>query len=99
MYESIRTIPKEYKMVLDILFGIAIISTLTLGYTTWNQMQKVERLEDWIENYSSRIVQTKNVLDELDSEGKFESDDEIGVVFEGIKDAVNELNTITEKEI
>ena len=86
-------------MVLDILFGIAIISTLTLGYTTWNQMQKVERLEDWIENYSSRIVQTKNVLDELDSEGKFKSDDEIGVVFTGIQDAVNDLTKITEKDI
>ena len=86
-------------MVLDILFGIAIISTLTLGWTTYNQMQKVERLEDWVENYSARIIQTKNVLDELDSEGKFESDDEIGAVFEGIKNAVNDLTSITEKEI
>ena len=86
-------------MVLDILFGIAIISTLTLGYTTWNQMQKVERLEDWIENYSSRIVQTKTILDDLDSEGKFESDDEIGVVFQGIQQAVNDLTTITEEDI
>ena len=86
-------------MVLDILFGIAIISTLTLGYTTWNQFQKVERLEDWIENYSSRIVQTKTILDDLDSEGKFESDDEIGVVFQGIQQAVNDLTTITEEDI
>jgi len=86
-------------MVLDILFGIAIISMLTLGYTTWNQMQKVERLEDWIENYSSRIVQTKTILDELDSEGKFEADDEVGTVFKGIQDAIDDLTTITEKEI
>ena len=86
-------------MVLDILFGIAIISTLTLGYTTWNQFQKVERLEDWIENYSARLIQTQTLLNELDSEGKFESDDEIGAVFEGIKNAVNDLTSITEKEI
>jgi len=86
-------------MVLDILFGIAIISMLTLGYTTWNQMQKVERLEDWIENYSSRIVQTKTILDELDSEGKFEADDQVGTVFKGIQDAIDDLTTITEKEI
>ena len=78
---------------------IEVILTLTFGFTTYNQMRKVERLEDWVENYSARVIQTKNILDELDSEGKFESDDEIGVVFEGIKDAVNELNTITEKEI
>ena len=62
-------------------------------------MRKVERLETWVENYSARIVQTKRRLDELDSEGKFESDDEIGTVFEGIQDAVNDLATITEQEI
>ena len=86
-------------MVLDILFGIAIISTLTLGWTTYNQMQKVERLDDLVENYSARIIQTKNVLDELDSEGKFESDDEVGTVFKAIQEAINDLTTITEKEI
>ena len=86
-------------MVLEILFGITIISTLTLGYTTYNQMQKVERLESWVEEFSQRILDTKKILDILDSEGKFESDDEIGTVFEGIQETVNELNKITEKHI
>ena len=66
-------------MIVEIILGVLVV---TLSYTTYNQFQKVERLEDWIENYSARLIQTKNVLDELDSEGKFESDDEIGVVFE-----------------
>ena len=86
-------------MVVEILFGITIISTLTLGYTTYNQMQKVERLESWVEEFSQRILDTKKILDILDSEGKFESDDEIGTVFEGIQETVNELNKITEKDI
>ena len=46
-------------MVLEILFGITIISTLTLGYTTYNQMQKVERLESWVEEFSQRILDTR----------------------------------------
>ena len=83
-------------MIVEIILGVLVV---TLSYTTYNQFQKVERLEDWIENYSARLIQTKNVLDELDSEGKFESDDEIGTVFEGIKETINELNTITEKDI
>mgnify|MGYP001239670966 CR=1 FL=1 len=83
-------------MIVEIILGCLAI---TFAYTSWNLFQKVERLETWIEDYAARVTITKNVLDELDSEGKFESDDEIGVVFEGIKDAVNELNTITEKEI
>jgi|TARA_A100001515_G_C4523215_1_gene194261 hypothetical protein len=86
-------------MILEILLGVTTIISLILGYTTYNQLQKVERLEDWVENYSARIIQTKNTLDELDSEGKFASDDEIGTVFEGIKDTINELNEITEEEI
>ena len=85
--------------MIEILLGVTTILTLTLSWTTYNQFQKVERLEDWIENYSARLIQTKNVLDELDSEGKFESDDEIGVVFQGIQQAVNDLTTITEDDI
>ena len=85
--------------MIEILLGVTTILTLTLSWTTYNQFQKVERLEDWVENYSARIIQTKNVLDELDSEGKFESDDEIGVVFQGIQQAVNDLTTITEEDI
>ena len=83
-------------MIVEIVLGII---SVTLGYTTFNQMRKVERLETWVENYSARIIRTKRILDELDSEGKFESDDEIGTVFEGIQDAVNELTTLTEQEI
>ncbi len=86
-------------MIIEILLGVTIILSGVLGWTTYNQFQKVERLEDWVENYSARIIQTKNTLDELDSEGKFASDDEIGTVFEGIKDTINELNEITEEEI
>ena len=85
--------------MIEILLGVTTILTLTLSWTTYNQFQKVERLEDWIENYSARLIQTKNVLDELDSEGKFESDDEVGTVFKAIQEAINDLTTITEKEI
>ena len=39
------------------------------------------------------------VLKEIDSKGTFEADDEIGVVFTAIKEAVDELNEITEQEL
>ena len=83
-------------MILEIVLGCFAI---TFAYTSWNLFQKVERLETWIEDYAARVTITKNVLDELDSEGKFESDDEIGTVFEGIKDTINDLETITNQEI
>ena len=86
-------------MILEILLGITTILSIVFGWTTFNQLQKVERLEEWAEEYSQKLIDTKTILDLLDSEGKFESDDEIGTVFEGIKDAVNDLNQLTEKEI
>ena len=86
-------------MILEILLGITTILSITLGWTTYNQLQKVERLEGWAENFAQKVINTKRTLDQLDSEGKFESDDEIGTVFEGIKDAVNELNDTTSQEI
>ena len=73
-------------MILEIVLGILVV---TLSFTTINQMRKVERLETWVEEFSQRVIDTKTTLDVIDSEGSFESDDEIGTVFQGIKDTVN----------
>ena len=52
-------------MIIEILLGVTIILSGVLGWTTYNQLQKVERLEDWIENYSARLIQTQTLLKEL----------------------------------
>ena len=83
-------------MILEIILGI---TTITFGYTSFNLFRKVERLEDWVEDYSQRIIDADTTLKELDSEGKFESDDEVGTVFTGIKQTIQELNTINNKDI
>ena len=83
------------------MIGYVILSliVITLSWTTFNLTRKVERLESWIESYAERIQDTKNTLDEIDNEGSFESDDEIGVVFKSIKSAINQLEKITEEEL
>tara|TARA_Y100001937_G_scaffold18009_1_gene24891 strand:+ start:701 stop:952 length:252 start_codon:yes stop_codon:yes gene_type:complete len=78
---------------------ILTLIIMTLGYTTFNLTRKVERLENWVEDYAQRILDTKQVLEEIDDKGSFEADDEIGVVFTAIKEAVDEINQITEKEL
>ena len=83
-------------MIGYILLSLIII---TLGFTTYNQLRKVERLESWVEDYAQRIQDTKRVLEEIDAKGSFEADDEIGVVFTAIKEAVDEINEITEQEL
>ena len=83
------------------MIGYILLSIIIsmLGWTTFNLTRKAERLETWIEDYAQRIQDTKQVLDELDNKGIFKADDEIGVVFTAIKEAVDEINQITEKEL
>ena len=35
----------------------------------------------------------------MDDKGNFEADDEVGVIFQAIKETVDELNEITEQEL
>ena len=83
-------------MIGYILLSIII---LTLSYIVFNLTRKVERLETWVEDYAQRIQDTQETLKEIDSKGDFKADDEVGVIFTSIKEAVDELNEITEEEI
>ena len=83
------------------MIGYIILSliVMTLGWTTFNLTRKVERLETWIEDYAQRVIDTKDTLDNIDTTGHFEADDEVGVIFTSIKEAVDEINEITEQEL
>tara|TARA_R110000744_G_scaffold333741_1_gene439134 strand:- start:76 stop:336 length:261 start_codon:yes stop_codon:yes gene_type:complete len=75
-------------MIIEI---ILIILVLTEGYVVWNLNKKTEMLESWIENFTQRVQAVQNDLTEVDSKGYFESDDEVGSIFERIKQIINEL--------
>jgi len=81
------------------IYALLTIICLTLSYVVFNLTRKVERLETWVEDYAQRIQETQNTLKEIDQKGTFEADDEIGVVFQAIKETVDELNEITEQEL
>ena len=83
-------------MILEIILGLVVI---TLGWTTFNLTRKVERLETWSESYAQRVIDTQDTLKEIDDKGSFEADDEIGVVFQSIKETIDELNEITQEEL
>ena len=76
-----------------------ILLTLVEGYVIFNLTKKTERLETWVEDYAQRVIDTQRVLKEIDQKGNFEADDEVGVVFQSIKEAVDEINEITETEL
>ena len=82
-------------MIIEIVLGIAVLAE---GYVIWNLTRKTELLETWVENFSDRIARVQQELKDIDSTGHFEADDEIGSIFEGIKEVINELNDLTEGE-
>ena len=82
-------------MIVEIVLGLLV---LVEGYVIWNLTRKTELLETWVENFSDRIVRVQQELKDIDSTGHFESDDEIGSIFESIKEVINELNEKTTGE-
>jgi hypothetical protein len=82
-------------MIIEIILGLLVLAE---GYVIWNLTRKTELLETWIEDFTDRISRVQQELSDIDSTGHFESDDEIGSIFDGIKEVVNELNDLTEGE-
>ena len=82
-------------MIVEIVLGLLVLAE---GYVIWNLTRKTELLETWIEGFSDKIVDVQQELKDIDSTGHFEADDEIGTIFEGIKDIVGDLNNFVESE-
>tara|TARA_Y100000992_G_C20851853_1_gene298655 strand:+ start:175 stop:444 length:270 start_codon:yes stop_codon:yes gene_type:complete len=85
-------------MILEIGLGLSITTAVLSLYVNWNLMRKTELLETWVEDFSDRISKVQQELTEIDSTGHFEADDEVGTIFESIKEVVNDISNFTEKE-
>jgi len=79
-------------MFFEIALGACSILLLSSLYINWNLLKKTELLETWMEETSDMVQNTYTELQKIDSTGHFESDDEIGSVFEGIKLTIENLN-------
>ena len=82
-------------MIIEMVLGLFVLAE---GYVIWNLTRKTELLETWVEDFSDKITHAQQELKEIDSTGHFESDDEVGSIFDSIKEVVNELNDLTEGE-
>ena len=83
-------------MIVEI--GVLGLLVLAEGYVIWNLTRKTELLETWIEDFSDRVARVQQEMSEIDSTGHFESDDEIGSIFDSIKEIINDLNNFVESE-
>ena len=79
-------------MLVEILLGTVVIINIVSLYIVRNLMNKTERLEDWVENYTEKIHISYGEMKLLDDIGILEADDEVGDVFSKLKDVTEQLN-------
>lgn len=84
--------------MIEIALGVVIV---VFSYITYNLLRKVERLQDEngelfasIEAHIQAIDLTIQSMKTIDSKGGFESDDEVGTVFEALKTELKLLEEI-----
>ena len=85
-----------------ILINVGIVIFGTISYIIWNLLKKNEKQEDiintqneYIQTISTIMSESNKKIKEIDSKQIFQSDDEIGWFFKGIKeiqDLINEYN-------
>ena len=85
-----------------ILINVGLLVFGTISYIIWNLLKKNERQEDiittqneYIQTISTIMSESNKKIKEIDSKQIFQSDDEIGWFFKGIKEIqelINEYN-------
>lgn len=83
------------------LYGIIICLACISSFIIFNLLRKIERIDEELDDVSVNYMDLYNTLRslkdtmyEIDSKQIFEKDDEVGVVFDGIKEAIEEANKL-----
>ena len=86
----------------NIIIGVLVVVLVIFIYILRNLIVKVEKYEDSgellqniLKAIQSTLEDSQKHLNELDKRGVFQSDDEVGYLFEQLKEVQNELNRFT----
>ena len=90
----------------SILIYVLSVIVIVLTFTTWNLLKKQEKAEDIVAGYLDYLDQLSRVIEisdeklsKIDTQGIFESDDEVGFFFQQIKDLQGILNEFQMKKV
>ncbi len=82
------------------IWAISVLLLVSV-YVNINLFRKIEILEEandevssWIENYGETLKNILSTMREVDSKNLFESDDDVGSVFDSIKKTVESLEEL-----
>ena len=89
-------------MLLEILLTLVSVLCFIFMFVIVNLLRKLEAYIDAFElqttyliKINKTILDSRKSIDELDSKGTFQSDDEVGFFFEGLKNIQEELDRYT----
>lgn len=80
--------------MLYVLLFISIFFNLILCFIIYRCFDKLDSLENWILDFKFRINNLYNYLKYIDDKNMFEKDDEVGILFEQISDAISSTKNI-----
>jgi hypothetical protein len=73
---------------MEIIAIISSILCILLGYTTYNMLKKVELYEEYIDEEIKNNETLLETLRKIDNKQMFEKDDEVGGLFDQIKNTI-----------
>jgi hypothetical protein len=85
-------------MLYLVIFLLSIL-VIILSYTTYINYKKVEQYEEYVNMFYSRISIVLATMRAIDSTKMFESDDDVGGVFEQLVDTLGELRPLLYGEV
>ena len=92
--------------MIEIIISILGVGVVILGFTTLNLLRKNEKQEDILTGYISYLDQLSRIIEfsdeklkKIDERGIFKSDDEIGFMYEQIKDLQKILSQFRMKKL
>lgn len=79
--------------MINIVIGLSVLSCI-LGYVVWNLYRKIQVYEQSIEQFYSALTVTLANMRILDAKQMFETDDEVGEIFQQLVDITSNLRPI-----
>ena len=86
---------------MEIAFYILLALSITMIWIIFNLLRKLEKYEDFIEEYEKFIIEerTKNeslleALRQIDNRQMFEKDDDVGSIFYQIKETIERFKQL-----
>ena len=89
-------------MVLSIILGIVVLFLCFFYYrqdsTIKSQIDYINEMETKLLNTVTDVDSYLNKMKDIDQKGGFQSDDEVGQIFTGLKETIEDLNKIVKGE-